>query len=160
MRDDATPTERPYRLPPRIYFEHTDALGITYHSNYLNFFERARSEIIGLGELVRLREEQLGFVVYDVSMRFKLPSKLGDDLEIRSLVKPMSAVRLRCWQDAYRVSEAGRAMAAAVKVRVPFSPAVDANKKLSYCRRPVETSSTRCSRTPRASPISSLSWRP
>ena len=111
MRDDATPTERPYRLPLRIYFEHTDALGITYHSNYLNFFERARSEIIGLGELVRLREEQLGFVVYDVSMRFKLPSKLGDDLEIRSLVKPMSAVRLRCWQDAYRVSEAGRAIA-------------------------------------------------
>ncbi|MEM1414812.1 MAG: thioesterase family protein [Myxococcota bacterium] len=101
------PTERPYRLPVRIYFEHTDALGIAYHSNYLNFFERARSEIIGLGELVRLREQQLGFVVYDASMRFKLPAKLGDDLEIRSLVRPMSAVRLRCWQDAYKTSDAG-----------------------------------------------------
>ncbi|ECP4057905.1 acyl-CoA thioesterase, partial [Campylobacter jejuni] len=29
----------------RVYYEDTDAGGVVYHSNYLKFCERARSEI-------------------------------------------------------------------------------------------------------------------
>ncbi|MGD9625492.1 MAG: acyl-CoA thioesterase, partial [Arcobacter sp.] len=29
----------------RVYYEDTDAGGIVYHSNYLNFCERARSDV-------------------------------------------------------------------------------------------------------------------
>ena len=29
----------------RVYYEDTDAGGVVYHSNYLNFCERARSEL-------------------------------------------------------------------------------------------------------------------
>ncbi len=32
--------------PVRIYYEDTDAGGVVYHSNYLNFFERARTEML------------------------------------------------------------------------------------------------------------------
>ncbi|MDP3307724.1 thioesterase family protein, partial [Methylotenera sp.] len=30
--------------PVRVYYEDTDAGGVVYHSNYLNFMERARTE--------------------------------------------------------------------------------------------------------------------
>ena len=36
--------DKTYSLPIRIYYEDTDAGGVVYHSNYLNFFERARTE--------------------------------------------------------------------------------------------------------------------
>ena len=30
--------------PVRVYYEDTDSGGVVYHSNYLNFMERARTE--------------------------------------------------------------------------------------------------------------------
>ncbi len=33
-----------FRWPISVYYEDTDAGGVVYHSNYLNFFERARTE--------------------------------------------------------------------------------------------------------------------
>ena len=33
-------------FPVRVYWEDTDAGGIVYHSNYLKYMERARSELI------------------------------------------------------------------------------------------------------------------
>ena len=105
MDDVADPGKRPFSHRLRVYFEDTDAMGIIYHSNYLDYFERARSEAIGLAELLRLKDEGHGFVVYEARMRFRAPAKLGDDVEIRTAVKPMSPFRLRCWQDAYLVGE-------------------------------------------------------
>ena len=34
----------PFKWTVRIYFEDTDSGGVVYHSNYLNFMERARTE--------------------------------------------------------------------------------------------------------------------
>ena len=33
-----------FSWPVRVYYEDTDAGGVVYHSNYLNFMERARTE--------------------------------------------------------------------------------------------------------------------
>ena len=33
-----------FSLPVRVYYQDTDAGGVVYHSNYLNFMERARYE--------------------------------------------------------------------------------------------------------------------
>ena len=35
-----------YIYPVRIYYEDTDAGGVVYHGNYLNFSERARTEFL------------------------------------------------------------------------------------------------------------------
>ena len=37
-----------HRFPVRVYYEDTDAAGIVYHSRYLNFAERARTEMLRL----------------------------------------------------------------------------------------------------------------
>jgi len=33
-----------FNWPVRVYYEDTDAGGVVYHSHYLNFMERARTE--------------------------------------------------------------------------------------------------------------------
>ena len=62
-------THRTFILPVRVYYEDTDAGGVVYHSNYINFFERARTEWLRqlgyeLDELVR--DAQLILVVQSV----------------------------------------------------------------------------------------------
>lgn len=80
-----------FSWPIRVYYEDTDAGGVVYHSQYLNFLERARTEWLRhLGfEHNNLREEfKLVFVVHSMQIQFKKPAKLDDLLTISSkLVK-------------------------------------------------------------------------
>jgi acyl-CoA thioester hydrolase len=75
----------------RVYYEDTDAGGVVYHSNYLNFMERARTEWLRhLGyEQTYLRDVlNLIFVVHSMQISFKKPAKFNDLLLITSkLVK-------------------------------------------------------------------------
>jgi tol-pal system-associated acyl-CoA thioesterase len=71
----------------RVYYEDTDAGGVVYHSQYLNFLERARTEGLRyLGfEHNHLRDEfKLIFVVHSMQIQFKNPAKLDDLLNISS----------------------------------------------------------------------------
>lgn len=83
-----------FLLPVRVYYEDTDAGGVVYHSNYINFFERARTEWLRqLGyELDELAEnENLLFVVRALTCEYLRPAKFNDELfvsaEIRELGK-------------------------------------------------------------------------
>lgn len=74
----------------RVYFEDTDAGGIVYHSNYLKFMERARSEWLwsipdGYDELVKKNNCQ--FVVHHASIDWKKPAKLKDSLRCTCSIK-------------------------------------------------------------------------
>lgn len=67
----------------RVYYEDTDAGGIVYHSNYLNFCERARSDIFfkkGLSPVL----EGGHFVAKKIEADYLLSAKLGDVLEVSS----------------------------------------------------------------------------
>ena len=72
-----------FAWPVRVYWEDTDAGGVTYHASYLRFLERARSEWLrarGI-EQQRLREEHgILFVVADMRIRFLAPARLDDEL--------------------------------------------------------------------------------
>ena len=75
----------------RVYYEDTDSGGVVYHSNYLNFMERARTEWLRhLGfEQTFLRDElNVIFAVHSLQITFKKPAKFNDLLLISSnLVK-------------------------------------------------------------------------
>jgi len=50
----------------RVYFEDTDSGGVVYHSNYLKFMERARTEwlrSLGIDQAKLKQIEQVMFVV-------------------------------------------------------------------------------------------------
>ena len=46
----------------RVYYEDTDAGGIVYHTNYIKYCERARSEIFFKQNMMPLDGEKSGFV--------------------------------------------------------------------------------------------------
>jgi len=81
-------TQRIHRFPVRIYWEDTDAGGIVYHSNYLNFAERARTEFVRtLGiEQSALADGGNGhaFTVARAEIDFLAPARLDDQLEVES----------------------------------------------------------------------------
>ena len=73
--------------PIRVYYEDTDCGGVVYHSNYLNFMERARTEWLrAMGfEQTTLKEEYgVIIVVHSLSISFKKPAYFNDMLVVHS----------------------------------------------------------------------------
>ena len=75
-----------FTWPVRVYYEDTDAAGVVYHSNYLKFMERARTEwlrAIGFSQQ-QMREETGGIIVIsDLEMKFFKPARLDDELSVK-----------------------------------------------------------------------------
>jgi len=79
-----------------VYFEDTDAGGVVYHSNYLNFFERARTEMMrayGLSMTELKQQHNLIWVVLDINARFRQAAKLDDELLVTAEVTWIKGVR-------------------------------------------------------------------
>jgi len=57
-----------------IYYEDTDFSGFVYHANYLKFFERSRSDLMGISALKELFDAGYHFVVSKAVLDFKAPA--------------------------------------------------------------------------------------
>ncbi len=69
--------------PLVVQYEDTDAGGIVYHSNYVNFAERGRSACLrcfGVDLATWLSEHQQTFVIRRVEVDFIQPARLSDKL--------------------------------------------------------------------------------
>jgi tol-pal system-associated acyl-CoA thioesterase len=78
-----------HQLALRVYYEDTDAGGVVYHAQYLNFMERARTEwlrILGFEHTTLLQQFNCVFVVHSMQVQFKKSAKLDDLLTISSLI--------------------------------------------------------------------------
>jgi acyl-CoA thioester hydrolase len=74
----------------RVYYEDTDTGGVVYHSNYLNFCERARSEAFFTKDLSPVLESG-HFVARKVTAEYFSSTKLGDLLDVKSELLQMKA---------------------------------------------------------------------
>ena len=75
----------------RIYYEDTDAGGIVYHTNYIKYCERARSELFFEKNTTPTDGKNSGFVVRNINANFLGMAYLGDILEVSTqLVKKKS----------------------------------------------------------------------
>jgi acyl-CoA thioester hydrolase len=79
-----------FSWPVRVYYENTDAGGVVYHSNYITFMERARTEFlrrlgIELGALER--DERVLFAVRSVTVDYRSPARLDDLLDVTVDIK-------------------------------------------------------------------------
>ncbi len=82
----------------RVYYEDVDAGGICYHSKYLNFCERARSELFfskGLSPI----DGEYHFVVKHIDADFLLPAKFGDMVTVRSSLIELKGASVRMLQE-------------------------------------------------------------
>jgi acyl-CoA thioester hydrolase len=74
---------QPFVWALRVYFEDTDAGGVVYHARYLNFFERARTEMLralGISQTDLREKHELIWVVLDIHVVFKQAARLDDEL--------------------------------------------------------------------------------
>lgn len=89
--------EGEHRYPLRIFYEDTDAAGIVYYARYLQFAERARTEILRLAgiEQSKLREKHgIFFAVRRCSVDFRRPARLDDLLEVRSRITVLRGAQI------------------------------------------------------------------
>lgn len=92
----------------RVYYEDTDAGGFVYHTNYLKFMERARTEWLReLGfEQTQLREQyNLVFVVRQISVDYLKPALFNELLQIRSHISKMGKASMTFTQQILRDTE-------------------------------------------------------
>ncbi|MDH4456696.1 MAG: tol-pal system-associated acyl-CoA thioesterase [Candidatus Methylopumilus sp.] len=97
-----------FNWPVQVYWEDTDAGGVVYHSQYLNFMERARTEFLrSLGAMQTVLRDDLGilFVVRDIQIRFKKPAKFDDALSVNTALIKVSRSLLEFEQNIYRGDE-------------------------------------------------------
>ena len=66
----------------RVYYEDTDAGGIIYHTNYIKYCERARSELFFEKNMTPTDGKNSGFVVRNISANFLGMAYLGEMLEV------------------------------------------------------------------------------
>ena len=83
----------------RIYYEDTDAGGVVYHTKYIAFCERARSEIFFQNGI---KFDKDGFVVRDLSATFYSPAKLGDLIEIKTTINSIKRSFVNITQSIYK----------------------------------------------------------
>ena len=103
-----THEHRTFILPIRVYYEDTDAGGVVYHSNYINFFERARTEWLRqlgyeMDELVR--DEQMVFVVRALNCEYLRPALFNDELFVSAEIIEMGNTSIQFEQKVMRASK-------------------------------------------------------
>ena len=88
----------------RVYYEDTDVGGVVYHSNYLNFCERARSEMFfSQGQNPIL--ESGHFVASSLEANFVKPAFFADVLEVKTELLTLKFASFSLKQVIYRGDE-------------------------------------------------------
>ena len=123
----------------RIYYEDTDAAGVVYHSNYLNYFERARTEYLrerGLS-VARMAGDGHVFPVVRMEIDFRAPGRLEDLLEIETAPVCAGGLSFTLKQTAVRLSD-GRILVEALVTLACVSTGLKARRIPPEVRRVLE----------------------
>ena len=97
--------ENEFLWPIRVYYEDTDAGGVVYHTNYIKFMERARTEWLrNLGfEQDELRDNHgVIFAVRSAQVDYNLPAKFNDELVVSSKVIKFGKASISIEQEVKR----------------------------------------------------------
>ncbi|EAJ0360107.1 YbgC/FadM family acyl-CoA thioesterase [Campylobacter lari] len=86
----------------RIYYEDTDAGGVVYHSNYLKFCERARSEIFFQKNATIFDKNTGHFLLTKANCSFLKPAKLGDLIEVKTFITKLKKASVCIKQEIYK----------------------------------------------------------
>lgn len=95
-----------YQHRVRVYYEDTDAAGVVYHTSYLRYMDRARTEWLrSLGWSIERLARELGllFVVGEVRVRYRLPAHHDDELDVGVRVESRRPASLTIDQPVVRV---------------------------------------------------------
>ena len=97
-----------HSIDVRVYYEDTDMGGVVFYANYLKFMERGRTEwlrALGVNQSDLAVQAQRAFMVVRVDLRYILPARLDDLLQIESCVTKVGRASLHFTQVVKRNGE-------------------------------------------------------
>ncbi len=97
-----------FTWPTRVYYQDTDAGGVVYHANYVNFMERARTEWLrtfGYSNAGLMQELGVMFVVRKLELNYLRPALLDDMLNVTAQLKDIGRSRITLEQTVTRGEE-------------------------------------------------------
>lgn len=109
----------PFAWPVRVYYEDTDAGGVVYHSVYLNYMERARTEwlrALGVSQEALVREEGILFAVAKMEVSFLGPARLDDILTVYVKLQRLGKASIELMQGVVRDSDRKELIRATAKI--------------------------------------------
>ncbi len=91
----------------RVRYAETDRMGVAYYANYLVWFEVGRADLMRrLGWSYReLEESGVTLPVIEAHCEYRQPSRYDDELEVRTVGRLLSPVRLRFDYEVVRVAD-------------------------------------------------------
>jgi len=92
------------KVETRVRFAETDAMGVTYHGNYLPWFEMARVALLDQVGCPYRELEKEGYLlpVLETGLSYHLPSHFDDRLQITVELREKPSVRLRLHYQVHR----------------------------------------------------------
>lgn len=91
-----------FHWPVRVYYEDTDSGGVVYHSNYLNFMERARTEWLrarGFEQDELIHNQGVLFAVRSVQIDYLVPARFNQELLVSVLPLKVGKASVTLQQD-------------------------------------------------------------
>lgn len=98
-----------YSFPVRIYYQDTDAGGVVFHSSYIDFMERARSEwlrSLGFSNAGLIKDHRVCFVVRSLEITYMKPAVLDDLLDVSVEIESVGRSLMVFRQDVKRGEDA------------------------------------------------------
>ena len=80
----------------RVEYHHTDQMGIVHHSNYIKFFEAARTEWLRAAGMTYAEMERRGVMmpIVDVHVRYRQPAYYDEVLSVSVFVDELPMARM------------------------------------------------------------------
>lgn len=93
-----------HQMEVRVYYEDTDFSGVVYHSNYLKYMERSRTEWLRLLDIFHtdLATEKSAFAIHRMALQFGPPAVIDDLLVVRTILRKLTGARSFLRQEVLR----------------------------------------------------------
>ena len=94
---------RSYDCKIRVWYKHTDQMGICHHSNYINYYEAARSEWMRALGLPFSEVERRGIMmpILEVQSKYLRPARYDELLTVRIILKEPPTARITFLYEIY-----------------------------------------------------------
>ena len=102
--------ENGHEMQVRVYYEDTDFSGVVYHSNYLKYMERSRTEWLRHLKIFHtdLAQDDSAFAIHRMTLKFGPPAVIDDLLTVRTTLQKLTGARSFLRQDVIRFDADGK----------------------------------------------------
>ncbi len=115
--------ENGHEMEVRVYYEDTDFSGVVYHSNYLKYMERSRTEWLRHLKIFHtdLKGDDSAFAIHRMELKYGPPAVIDDLLTVRTILQKLTGARSFLRQEVLRKEPSGEeVMLCGADVEVAF----------------------------------------